>query len=292
MLIDIPYSLHAPEANQDVFVSRDIELIQYNNPKGDCKNEIILNKNLFLFIREGKKKISVYNENLVLNKNSGAVIIKGTYVMSEIISNKSGKFSSLMILVGDETLIELWQKIKALIDVKDDRQPSGTSNNWSYFSQTSFIQSSLQTLEMYIKNINMIPHTLLITKLQELLIYLIQSPDALDIEQLIKQISSGKKNCKLREFMEKNFTQHWTVEQFAYNYGFSLSTFKRIFKEAYGKAPKLWINNRRLEQAIIDLNSKNIPLVDLALNLGFSDSSQFSKAFRNKYNTSPSLYKS
>jgi len=90
--------------------------------------------------------------------------------------------------------------------------------------------------------------------------------------------------------MSEKFSQHWTVEEFALNYGLSLSAFKRIFKENFKSSPKSWINNRRLEQAAIILSTRNVSLVNLALDLGFADSSQFSKAFKKKYNCPPSRY--
>lgn len=287
MLLTIPESLHDSAQKQNLSAVQDIELALYQHRHDLVTNEIMLSKNLFLFVREGEKRISIFDEKLNLQKGQGAVLIKDTYLMSEI-ANQAGAFSSLLILVDDETLLTLWQTAREHFSTATPDTES--ISNWIKFQQTPLIQSSIDTLDLYIRESQTIPYSLLVSKLQELLIYMLHSSDSPNFERLFSSVREGHRHAKLRTFMEANFHKNWGVEDFANHYGFSLSTFKRLFKDAYGKSPKNWVNDRRLKQAIVEMESRNVVLTDLAQELGFCDSSQFSKAFRNKYNCPPSHY--
>ena len=287
MYVEIPSNLH--DTNSQVYESHDIVLAKYCNEQTTELLEVKLTKNLFLFVREGQKQITVHHESATINSDTGALILSDTYLMSEFISRQTSRFTSLMILVDDVTLLNIWQQAKELIKPLGQTSTCTQTSRWILFYQTSLIHSSIQTLELYLANHREIPCNLLITKLQELLLYMAGSDNAPHLDQLIGQIR--KTNSKLKDFMEANFNKRWNIEQFAQNYGFSLSTFKRIFKETYNESPKSWINNRRLEQAALALMTRPVNLSELALDLGFSDSSQFSKAFRNKYHCTPSQYR-
>lgn len=289
MLLSIPESLHGSIAQKNISAIQGIELAIYHHQKSQVSNEIMLNKNLFLFVREGEKRIAIFDETLALKKGQGAVLVKDTYLMSEV-ADSSGSFSSLMILVDDETLLKLWQAAGERFHSNANSLTSAETRNWFHFQQTPLIQSSIDTLDLYIRDCQCVPYSLLASKLQELLIYMLHSSESPHFNRLFGSVRDGNRHRQLRKFMEDNFHQSWSVEEFANHYGFSLSTFKRLFKGAYGKSPKHWINDRRLKQAIVEMQSRNVALTDLAQELGFCDSSQFSKAFRNKYKCPPSRY--
>ncbi len=290
VLIEIPLALYNNNVRKDVITRENIELFLYENNKGFSQNEIRLDKNLLLFVRQGNKNLALCGDTMNLNNNYGALIAKDTYLMSEICNEQTGIFSSIMLMVDDYTLLKLWNEVISISPKVLSIEPTDKKSNWRYFKQTPYIKSSLNTLELYTKNNESIPYSLLETKLRELLIYLSKTPCAHHINILIKQINNNNKSVKLKGFMEENYTQNWSINQFARNYGFSLSTFKRIFKDSFGVTPKSWVNERRLEQATSELAIRKVPLIRLALELGYSDSSQFSRAFRKKYNCPPSVY--
>jgi len=291
MLLEIPSSLYAYTANQCHSLSPSIELIYYNNTKNFSKYEVKLNKNMFLFILKGSKKITLYNEEISLVEGYGAFVVQDMYVMSEIASQTKNCFSSLMIMVDDEKLIELWRSAVRLYSLDgNDTLLHKEVANWTNFEQSLCVKSSLATLELFSNENKKIPYSLVEAKLQELLFYIASTNSGKDLGEIISKLKNKDKNCKLKTFMEKNYTQRWTLDEFAEHFGFSLSTFKRMFKEAYRIAPKTWINDRRLDKAASEIIKKDISLLEIALDLGFSGSSQFSKAFKNKYNCPPSQF--
>ena len=72
----------------------------------------------------------------------------------------------------------------------------------------------------------------------------------------------------------------------------SESTFKRKFKEIYDCAPGQYIQQKRLEKAAQLLATSSERITDVCYACGFSDVSNFSKAFSKRYHQSPSEYQS
>jgi len=189
MFLEIPSDLVSLKDSQYVSTSNDIDLIMYNSHFDYSKNEVILNKTLFLFIITGQKNIAIGNENLVLNRGSGAVVGSGAYVMTEIGSDQVGKFSSLMILVSDTALLDIWQKVQELCGEIDDLLTSHGGCDWVFLERSSIFTTALKTIDLYFQNSNQMPHYLLSIKLQEILIYLLQTNRSSQIKQLIRHLS-------------------------------------------------------------------------------------------------------
>lgn len=63
--------------------------------------------------------------------------------------------------------------------------------------------------------------------------------------------------------------------------------FIRLFKEIYSTTPKQYINNLRIERAIELLEFSTASIDEISNQLGYSDASYFSKAFKNAMGKSP-----
>jgi AraC-like DNA-binding protein len=67
----------------------------------------------------------------------------------------------------------------------------------------------------------------------------------------------------------------------------SVSTFKRVFQKHYQQSPIKWFQNQRLEYAaylLIKEKRKSSEIFDL---VGYENHSNFIKAFKNKFGTTP-----
>ena len=69
-----------------------------------------------------------------------------------------------------------------------------------------------------------------------------------------------------------------TLEHLAHDLARSQETIIRAFSKQFGITPKSFINNARIEQAKLLLR-QGISIVDVAIAVGFSDQSQFHRAF-------------
>jgi len=98
---------------------------------------------------------------------------------------------------------------------------------------------------------------------------------------------SGKWKIDLAAFMEENFTQDLSLEEFANYTGRSLSSFNRDFRKIYGTLPQKWIISKRLEKAQELLRSKPSRVQDVMADVGFTNLSHFSRIYKEAYGHSP-----
>ncbi|MCQ2148656.1 MAG: AraC family transcriptional regulator [Bacteroidales bacterium] len=99
---------------------------------------------------------------------------------------------------------------------------------------------------------------------------------------------SGKWKIDLADFMEKNYTQNLSLDEFANYTGRSLSSFNRDFRKIYGEHPQKWIINKRLEAAKKLLSEKPSRVQDIMNDVGFTNLSHFSRIYKETYGHSPS----
>jgi AraC-like DNA-binding protein len=91
----------------------------------------------------------------------------------------------------------------------------------------------------------------------------------------------------LEKFMLSNFHFNVPVEKFAQLTGRSLAGFKRDFQKTFGMAPRHWLQEKRLSEALHLIEKKNKKPSAIYLDLGFESLSHFSNSFKKKFGKSP-----
>uniref|UniRef100_UPI003B5BF423 helix-turn-helix domain-containing protein n=1 Tax=Shewanella gaetbuli TaxID=220752 RepID=UPI003B5BF423 len=89
------------------------------------------------------------------------------------------------------------------------------------------------------------------------------------------------------DFIRKNFHQQISLEQLANLAHVSISALERRFKKCLSKTPTRFIKEVRLENARLLLMEKDLPISEVAYQVGFSDHSYFTKEFRNFFGVHP-----
>lgn len=90
------------------------------------------------------------------------------------------------------------------------------------------------------------------------------------------------------DFMERNFTEDLTIEEFASYTGRSLATFKRDFSKVSDLSPERWLIEHRLDRAYELISASGARPSDVYIQVGFKNRSHFSVAFKRKFGVSPS----
>ncbi len=97
---------------------------------------------------------------------------------------------------------------------------------------------------------------------------------------------------KVQDYIEKNYNKNLSTEELAEVAGFSKYHFNRIFKSVLQEPLSHYVNRIRMERAAFMLaHREDMNITDVALELGFSDSAVFSRAFKNFYGISPVVYR-
>lgn len=128
----------------------------------------------------------------------------------------------------------------------------------------------------------------------------------LKLKELIVSILTGRSNRALAgyfqsvanaggprvaEIMEANFRFNLSLEEYAALCHRSLSSFKRDFQAQFQEPPKKWLLRKRLDHAAGLLRTTGAPVTEVVFESGFEDASHFSRAFKERFNLSPSAYR-
>lgn len=96
---------------------------------------------------------------------------------------------------------------------------------------------------------------------------------------------------RVTEYMRDNVDQPIRLSALANLAGLSCSQFGRAFKVSTGTTPHKWFLDTRIERAKALLADRARPLVDIALETGFSEQSHFSRAFRGATGATPNAWR-
>ncbi|ODN71525.1 helix-turn-helix domain-containing protein [Methylobrevis pamukkalensis] len=96
---------------------------------------------------------------------------------------------------------------------------------------------------------------------------------------------------RVLDHMVANLAEDLAIEDMADVAGLSASHFSRAFKVATGLPPHRWMLAARCEKAKELLISSDLPLAELALDIGFCDQAHFCRSFTRIIGTSPGAFR-
>jgi AraC family transcriptional regulator len=96
---------------------------------------------------------------------------------------------------------------------------------------------------------------------------------------------------KATEYFTENLASNVRLKQVAKTCELSVSHFARSFKETFGVSAHRWLIQKRLSHAEQLLISTSIPLIDIALQSGFSDQASFTRTFTQDVGVSPGRWR-
>jgi AraC-like DNA-binding protein len=120
----------------------------------------------------------------------------------------------------------------------------------------------------------------------------VEIPERFYSRALLQQ--SGLPGYKLRravDFIRSHLDQPILLEQVAASVALSPFHFHREFKRSTGLTPHQYVVQLRMERAKALLSDSNMPLAEVAAQVGFADQSHFSSTFRRATSMTPRSYR-
>ena len=95
----------------------------------------------------------------------------------------------------------------------------------------------------------------------------------------------------IQKYIDNNYSLPINIKQLAADNFMSHSYMTHSFKEHTGFSPRQYLTLVRLNAATRMLTTSNDSIIDIALSCGFSDINNFVKCFKEKFQTTPKLYR-
>jgi AraC-like DNA-binding protein len=93
-----------------------------------------------------------------------------------------------------------------------------------------------------------------------------------------------------RDYLEASFTKNVTLSTLARVAGISEFHLLRLFRDSMGLPPHAYLIQRRIDHAR-KLLARQVPIVEVALETGFSDQSHFTRHFKRILGITPGEYR-
>lgn len=96
---------------------------------------------------------------------------------------------------------------------------------------------------------------------------------------------------KLLSYIDEHFREDINIQKVEAVCHYSYRNINRIFEALHNETIGKYVKRIRLEKAAQYLKYSEMPVSDIAYEVGFEDRAAFSKAFKNKYKLSPSAFR-
>jgi AraC family transcriptional regulator, exoenzyme S synthesis regulatory protein ExsA len=264
--------------------SKSIATYDYQSVTEISKQQILLNKNTFSFLQEGTKEVFFDNSAYAIDNAQFLLMKSGHCLMTEKLSKDSANYSSVLFFFSDEEVFKFLRKFK--LEASNSKKLHSTHS----FNYDSFIKRFVESLLDISKLSKSIQENILKTKLEEILLYLIDLQGLEFIHSLIN--NSDNQNQKFIQTIENNRLNKLTIKELSFLSNMSMSTFKREFKKNFNSSPSKWFQDKRLEHSAYLLKNESKRPSDIFEEIGYENLSNFIQAFRSKFGVTPKQFQS
>jgi AraC-like DNA-binding protein len=239
----------------------------------------------FLHCKNTDTVILSATEKLYLTPNNNVLLKCGTY-FADFTGNSAGEPCEVYAVhLYPDILKKLYGAdfplvTKPVVEKKDTREIEGS------FLITHFIES----LALYFEHRELMNTDLLLLKMKEIILLLMQTNSAGTISSLFFDLYSPRK-VTISEVVESHLHSDLSIGELASLANLSLSTFKREFKRQFRDTPSNYLKDKRLEETKKLLLKTRLSVSEICYQVGFKDIAHFSRSFKQKYHASPSDFR-
>lgn len=97
--------------------------------------------------------------------------------------------------------------------------------------------------------------------------------------------------AEITTYMRQHLSEKLTIDALSVRFGLSQTVLKRAFRHCYGQPVHAWLQEQRLARAADLLRESSMTVLEIAHEVGYSSTSQFSSAFVRRYGATPGQYR-
>ena len=241
----------------------------------------------FLYVLDGTLNSISEQEALLVHRDEAVLLKCGNYLAQMLATRENKRYEALAVHFYPDVLKKVYND--ALPSFL--REGSYTfSKNMVKVEASILIQKYIESLLFYFENPGLVTEDILILKLKEIVLLLLQTENAPGILEVFSNLFNPR-TFSFKEVVEAHIFSSITIPELAALTNHSLSTFKREFAKIYNDSPARYRTRQRIERAKQLLKVSNDSVGAIAFETGFSDTAHFSRVFKSIVGISPTAYK-
>ena len=278
-MIRVPSLIHAGEFQS--LKIQDMTFVAYRNQDPPLKNEVFFEEHAVIFVLEGEKKFVSPTQTIHVRKGHIVFIRRGYYLMQETIDSN---YRSLVFFFNEKLLKEFVGLHLELFE--NTLMAEGDTSTLLVFEITESLDKFTESIFPYFHHETPYLNHFLRLKLQELLLHILEIDVSGQFKGILFSLYKGEK-VDLQYLMNSYYLKPLSLEELSRLSGRSLSAFKRDFQEQFNTSPALWIKNKRLEYASLQLEKTHKNVSEISMEIGYESVSHFIKAYKEKFGQTP-----
>lgn len=241
----------------------------------------------FSYLLSGRSFIYSEKEKLHIKAKQAFLSKCGTYITHMLSDQTDGRFSSVTVHFRKEILEKIYEgSVPSFL--KEHKSPS--KRNSVHVAASGLIKQYFQGLIHYFKHRELITDEIIILKLKEIILLLLQTENAEHVQEIMHGLFSPH-TLNFKEIVERHICSSLSIQELASLCHLSSSSFKRKFRKIYDESPGNYLMRKRTEQVANLLRVSDETITQIAYACGFRSISHLSKAFKKRYGVSPSTYR-
>lgn len=240
------------------------------------------------YCREGRCECA-FGENSYCYMAAGDLSLCFLQGKSHTSSFPTSHYHGITVTVDFAGITEQMHQILALLSIDLTRIREFSEEQDFYMIRANegvqHIFSELYTVQNHIRQ------SYIRIKLLELLLLLTEL-DFRDGRAECVYFSKTQRDCvrKMHDFMVEHITEHYTIEELARRFDISPTAMKKCFRSMYGVPVYAYCRTYRLQIAEKLLREGQMPVAEIAAQIGYVNPNKFTSAFRSEYGMSPTEY--
>lgn len=256
-----------------------------------CLNYISKTKNDSVYARttmhsmgillEGSKVIHLNDQDVIIDAGEISFLRQNNYYMSERFTSDS-KYKSLIVYFDDQFIFDFIHKYTIKIDTKEEKHIVSVS-----YKKDAIFTSNVENFQQYLeKNFD---ENLLKLKIEEMFLQAIRLNQS-KMHSFINSILSTSQD-RIKFILESNIDVIQTLDDMCMLTRLSENKIRRYIKNEYDLTPKIWLDTKRLEKAVLMLNNTNNTITEISTECGYATVSWFISQFKKYYNLTPKEFR-
>lgn len=243
------------------------------------------NEACFVYFKNGKTIVSSPLERLEIGATESVLLNCSNYFADFIQKAPAATIEVYAVHLYPDLLKEIYKDT-----IPEFFKHKATGQNARIIANHSIINHFIDSLVFYFENPDLVNSELLVLKIKELILLLLQTKNAATIAELMTNLFSPRQ-ANLKDVIQNHLFSDFSMNELAQLAGLSLSSFKRAFQNIYHDTPANYLRAKKIEKAIDLLKRSDYSVSEICFQIGFNDASHFTKAFKKHTQQSPLAFR-